>query len=177
MATVSQSVERLEKLLANAVDNFTPFASKALLRCEEAVKEIIQVYPPQPSRTRSGSFNTYVRGVGSYPKSMFVSDASQPGGYKLKKKKIGKIRYTSQQLDKRWSMYVTAKSGKVEGALTNGASYSGYVNGFETGNVHQVGFHKETGWISSDDAIEQAMPEIEAISKQAVDDFVKLFAM
>lgn len=176
MAKVSASFERLENLLANADKLFVPFASKAILECLEAVKEIIQVYPPQPSRTRAKTFNTYVRGQGQYPKSAFVPDKESPGGFKTKKVKKSAIRFSSQQLDKRWKMQVTSSATGADGVLSNDATYSGYVNGFEDGGIQQVGFHKATGWVSSNEAIDAAMPEIEAIVGQSVERFLAKFA-
>lgn len=176
MTKVSASFERIEKLLADADKLFVPFASKAILECLEAVREIIQVYPPQPSRTRGKTFNTYVRGQGQYPKSAFILAKDAPGGFKAKKVKKSAIRFTSQQLDKRWKMRVASSATGADGVLSNDASYSGYVNGFEDGEVKQVGFHKTTGWKSSNDAIEEAMPEIEAIVGQSVEKFLAKFA-
>jgi len=177
-STTSSTFDKLESLLANADEKFTPFASKAILRAEEAVQEIIQVYPSQPSRTRSKTFNTYVRGIGRYPKSAFVVDSKAPGGYRIKKKiDRSRIRYTSEQLDKRWVKSVRASGGRATGELINTASYSGYVNGFEQGNVRQASFHKDTGWVSSDTAIADATPIIQAIANEEAEKFTRLFSM
>jgi hypothetical protein len=171
MIEVTVSDERIRKLLANAAAKFAPFASRAILAAEQVVKSIIQVYPPQPSRTRAKHFNTYVRGVGQYPRSSFIADASEPGGYRTKRTKRASIRMTSQQLDKRWQMSVFADGDEVKGELRNTANYSGYVNGFEEGEVHQVSFHTESGWVSADEAIEKARPEINRLAEQTAQDF------
>jgi hypothetical protein len=164
----------IENMLANAAKKFAPFASKALLLALEITKEIIQVYAPQPSRTRAKTFNTYVRGLGNFPKSAFVADNDAPGGFRTKKVPRASIRMTSQQMDKRWQMNVSDEGGGViTGELINTASYSGYVVGFKVGEVRQMDFHAESGWVSASDAITQAMPGIQKVSEDAVQDFVQ----
>lgn len=172
---VDVTSDRVENLLAKADELFVPFASKAIMRAMEAVKEIIQVYAPQPSRTRSKTFNTYVRGVGRYPKSAFVRDVDQPGGYRTKKVSRAQIRMTSQQMDKRWKMTVKASKTEASGTLENTASYSGHVVGFLNEDPKQVYFHKESGWVAADDAISQAMPNIQKIANDTADEFIKIF--
>ena len=163
MAT-SSTIDRLESMLANASEKFAPFASKAVLACEEAVKEIIQVYPPQPDRMRSGRLNTYVRSQGWYPKSAFIADTKAPGGFRTKRVPRGKIRMTSQQMDKRWVEQVeAADAGGVNGTLENTATYSGLVVGWKDGDPQQKSYHAVTGWVAADDAIDAAGPEIDAI--------------
>jgi hypothetical protein len=169
-------ISRMEDVLANASELFAPFASKAVLEAEEAVQEVIQVYAPQPSRTRARTFNTYVRGQGNYPRSFFTADASEPGGFKVKRAKRGQIKLTSQQLDKRWTKNVKASGGTVEGNLHNSASYSGYVNGWEGTDPKQVSFHAASGWVSADAALAKAGPDIDSIVDAAVQSFLDKLA-
>jgi hypothetical protein len=165
------AIGRMEAALADASNIFAPFASKAVLECDEVVQEIIQVYAPQPARTRARTFNTYVRGRGRYPKSAFVADATQPGGYKIKRIRRGSIKLTSQQLDKRWKKEVVVNNGAVVGTLRNTASYSGYVNGWQDSEPRQVSFHAASGWVSADKALAEASDAIDGI----IDDTVQKF--
>ncbi len=166
MATVK--IGKLQELLAGAEALFLPHASKAILEAEVVVKEIWGAYPPQPPRDRAKSFNTYVRGKGNYPKSAFVADQSEPGGYKTKRVKAGTVKLTSQRMNTRFKVDVNG----AKGTLTNTADYSSYVIGNETEDPSQVSFHSETGWVSTDQAIAQAMPQIEAIAQEAAEKFV-----
>jgi hypothetical protein len=170
------TISRMEDVLANASEIFAPFASRAVLDAEEAVQEVIQVYAPQPSRTRARTFNTYVRGKGRYPKSFFVPDASQPGGFKVKAARRGQIKLTSQQLDKRWTKEAKLAGGGVEGHLHNSASYSGYVNGWKDNAPKQVSFHAASGWVSADDALAKAGPDVDGIIEAAVQSFLDKLA-
>jgi hypothetical protein len=162
--------------LENAEGLFLPLASQAIAVCLEAVKEEIQPTPEQPSRTRAKTFNTYVRDTGNFPRSAFKSSAGTPGGYKVvgknALKKAGRVRYTSQHSSKRFRMTVTVTEDAVIGNLHNFASYSGYLWGPESGTPHQVAFHHETGWVSTDQALRAAQPQMEDALQTAIDQFV-----
>ena len=168
--------EALTKALGNAEALFKPFASRAISESLVAISAEIEPYPPQPDRMRSGHLNTYVRGQGSYPKSAFIPDSKELGGFRLKKGSHA-IKLTSQQMDKKYKQEVTVNKKSVIGILSNDASYSGWVVGPKKGTPHQVAFHAETGWVNSDDAVEQAMPQIESAMSDAVDDFIEMLAM
>jgi hypothetical protein len=170
--TVSDSAGELEKVLRNMQSRFVPIASRAVAVCLETIKEIWQVYPPQPARDRAKSFNTYVRGVGRYPRSSFVQNAKFAGGYKLRRTKPGRISMTSERMDTRFNMQVHPGEIEVTGRLSNDASYAPYVIGPKDGDPHQAPFHTVTGWITSTDALDQAMPEIDRIEEEAVSKFM-----
>ena len=162
--------------LANSLDMaaalFVAPASRAIAESLLAVQEIIEVYPPQPPRDRAATFNTYVRGRGQYPRSAFI--ALPGGGHKIKRTAAAKIRMTSQQMDKRFRVEVVPTDTDVTGTLKNTATYSGWVLGSEDQGEtpHQVAFHAETGWVSRDAAIEQAMPAIDEAMNKAIDEFL-----
>lgn len=153
--------------LLNGVDRlFVPLASKAVAASLSHIEELQAPYPPQPPRDRGSSFNTYVRGVGFYPRSAFKADPESPGGYKTKrktKKLAGEIRYTSEQMDKRYVQRVRALANAVEGVLRNEASYSGYVIGDE-----QTAYHKADGWPYKEDVLTAAQPFIDAQADAAI---------
>lgn len=152
--------DELASALEGADRLFMPLASKAMAISLTAIESIIAPYPPQPARDRAAHFNTYVRGQGNYPKSAFVADSSEPGGYRTKRVPKASIRLTSQQMDKRFSKSVKVKENILQGELRNEATYSGYVIGPVEGDPHQVSFHAQTGWVNADDAIAQATPDI-----------------
>jgi len=165
----------LEKALTNAIQQFKILASEAMVKSLEAVEEIVSPYPPQPDRMRSGHLNTYVRGQGSYPKSAFVPDATEPGGFAMKKRvPRSSIRMTSQQMDKRYKKTVVQMDETVEGSLYNTATYSGYVIGSKTEKPRQQPFHALTGWPNKDDSFEQALPQIHKYVERAIDKLLRL---
>jgi hypothetical protein len=166
-------LDRLKALLANADTLFMPFASRASLDIADGIKSIISVYPPQPARDRAKTFNTYVRGKGRYPKSAFVKNPREPGGYATKRVNKGQIKMTSQRMDASFEENVTQGSDFVKVNLSNRASYSGFVIGFENGSPHQQPFHKETGWASTEDAVGVAMGEVSGIMEGALQDFFR----
>jgi len=133
-----------------------------------AVEEIISPYPPQPPRDRAKTFNTYVRGVGRYPKSAFT-------GGKVKLKKGAKVKRTSQRLNTKFRTEVNVQNDEVLGELRNEASYSGWVLGSEdkTKDPHQMEYHAQTGWVNEDEALRQADGEISRIFDEMADDFLK----
>lgn len=143
----------------------------------ESVREIMAPYPPQPDRERSGSFNTYVRGVGNYPKSSFKQMAD--GTWKPSRKlAAGKIKFTSQRLSTKWRISIAQSAESVDGELSNEAGYSGFVLGHKKGvqandNVpEQVDFHATTGWSNIEDAMAQAEGKISAAFEDIADELV-----
>ena len=170
-----EGFDELEKALGNANELFKPLASKAMSISLQAIKAEIAPYPPQPDRMRSGSLNTYVRGQGRYPKSAFIPDSGEPGGFRTKKGSQA-VKLTSQQMNKKFRRKVKVRKAWVEGELRNDATYSGYVIGPESGDPHQVDFHAQTGWTNADDAIEQARPIIDNSIDFAVNALIEKLA-
>ena len=169
-------LDGLDKLVVgidHADELFAPYASKAIAVSLTAIEERSSTYPPQPDRMRSGHLNTYVRGVGTYPKSAFVPDTKQPGGYAIKKRYSGSIKFTSQDMKSRFKHEAKTSGNVVTGELRNDATYSGYVIGSVTDDPKQADFHAETGWVSKEEAVALAQPEIEKAYRQAVADFLK----
>lgn len=166
------TADALGRALTNAVEQFKHLASKTMALSLKAVEEEVSPYPPQPNRMRSGHMNTYVRGQGSYPKSAFVPDASAPGGFATKRVKTGVVRFTSQQMDKRYHMSVTDAGQSIEGRLWNSATYSGYVIGSKTDDPRQQSFHAETGWPNKEDSFEAAKPKINSFVEAVIDEFM-----
>ena len=156
---ITKDFDDFEKVLQNSPSIFTDVGSGLVAYTLEAIKEIISPYPAQPDRNRAKTFNTYVRGIGNYPKSAFTGNAGAPGGFNIKPRKQikkGKIKLTSQQMSKRFQMSVKISGNDIEGTLVNNATYSGFVLGPKEGDPHQASFHAETGWENADDAVDKA---------------------
>lgn len=175
MSVEMSNTASLEDALNKLDQLFVPFASKAISESLGALESTISPYPPQPARNRSKRFNTYVRGVGFYPRSAFTADSKEPGGFKVKRKKGMTIRMTSQQMDKRYKQVVKVNPDGVEGHLLNTATYSGFVIGHkdEQAPYHQAPYHKETGWPNQDDVLTQVTPFIDGKRDEAIDSLIK----
>lgn len=171
----SDDFSELREALNSVETLFKPFASKGIARSLSAISRVIEPYPPQPDRMRSGRLNTYVRGQGRYPKSAFVPDVREPGGFAIKKGARA-IKLTSQQMDKKYRHKVEVTDESVVGILSNEATYSGWVVGPKEGDPHQVSFHAETGWVNADDAVEQAKESILGYMSEAIEDFIEVLA-
>ena len=111
----------------------------------EALKVVQQEasrFPPQPSRTRSKHFNTWMREVGQLPRSAF--GVSKKTG-KTTIRRAGKyVIRRSEYLLQKWKVaqpQIRAGSGYIVGRITNAASYGVFVQG-----ARQAKFHAQTGW-------------------------------
>ena len=185
---ILKGFDELARGLENAESLFLPLATQAMAYSLEALHEAFQMIPSQPDRDRAWKpgrprpYNTYVRNVGQYPRSAFSADFREPGGYKVKNKtkmkKAGKVRLTSQQSSKRWKMTVMADPHNVIGMLRNDATYSGYVWGYAYGGGTPVQspFHHQTGWISTEEAITLAEPEMERSFEVALKQFTDVLS-
>ena len=147
----------------------------------EAIYDRISPYPPQPDRMRAKTFNGYVRGIGVFPKSAFFfssEDQLWQRRPRISKATRAKIRYTSQQMSKKWRLTVVAAADGtgVTGTLANLATYSGWVVGpLDTAKrPHQAAWHTLTGWPNSDDSIKAAQPDISAAFGAAMDQIIKI---
>jgi hypothetical protein len=182
----SDDLKRFAEALGQSTEFSIPMAEKAIGIGLSAIREVMAPYPPQPARDRAKTFNTYVRGIGRFPKSSFEFEAGE--GLWLRKAKSaylrgprgGKVRRTSQRLSTKWRLMVWRMDGAggqfgVEGELRNDATYSGWVNGpiDKAADPHQVAPHTLTGWVNADDGLAQAQPEIDAAFAQALDGIVK----
>jgi hypothetical protein len=174
--TLGDEFNSLAKGLENADELFVPFASEAVAKCLDLINDVNGPYPPQPDRMRSGHLNTYVRGQGHYPASAFVSNPALPGGFSIHRYGVKSVKMTSQQMDKKFKKTVKTTNVAVIGELRNTASYSGFVIGSKQDEPRQRGYHAETGWVSKEDAIDQAKPEMEKVYGEAVDKFVDSLA-
>lgn len=116
---------------------------------EEAMRESLKVvqqeasrFPPQPSRTRAKSFNTWVREVGQMPRSAF--GVSRKTGKTTIRRAGRAVLRKSEMLLKKWKEaqpQIRIGGGYIVGRITNAASYGKFVQG-----IRQARFHAATGW-------------------------------
>lgn len=160
--------ERIANFLRDAERAFIPFASRAIGRILVALEALVEPYPPQPDRDRASTFNTYVRGIGQFPRSAFKRDIKAPGGFKVSRKvKTGTIKLTSQQMDRKFHTEVRTTEKEVIGRHWNEATYSGYVLG-----PAQVPWHRATGWANRDEVLDLLQPQIDEEKEAAVEEFM-----
>ena len=168
-----------------------PLAERAIGEILEELKSIMSPYPAQPDRDRANPgnkpspYNTYVRGIGQFPRSSFKNvggewQRKKRGAYKAGPKG-GTVRRTSQQLGKRWRIRVRGSSKGVEGELSNSAGYAGVVLGHKgagssDGIPQQADYHGKTGWPNVDDSIAAVQPKRDQIADQLIDEIINRLA-
>jgi hypothetical protein len=181
MADGSEGMAEFEDALAQSATFSLPMAEKAIGISLAAIQAQISPYPPQPARDRAKTFNTYVRGIGRFPRSDFEYFDSQwlrkPRNAYKRGKRGGKVRYTSQKMSQKYRLTVAREvegGVGVTGELRNDATYSGWVVGSKDTALipHQVAPHTLTGWPNADDAIVAAQPDIDAAFSEALDSVV-----
>lgn len=154
-------IQDFDKIKDEIVPALSQAAETSLLLVEGSLKE----YPPQPSRIRSAHFNTYVRGVGSYPRSAFTKKSGKLSTKRAEKAtKRGKVRMTSQKLGAHWKHKIETNEQGVVGYIGNEVTYASFVQGDS-----QTGFHAETGWLTDDEAIEDETGHITDHFNDAID--------
>jgi hypothetical protein len=180
-------VDSFETALKTVEDLVMPEAERAIGESLEELRKIMAPYPPQPDRDRANQnkehpspYNTYVRGIGQFPRSSFAQvdgawGRKKKGAYK-KGPKGGKVRRTSQNLKKKWNLTVKQDGNAVSGVLENTASYSGVVLGHKQGSGEhadsipdQAPFHADTGWMNIDDGMTQVQPKIDRAFRRVID--------
>jgi hypothetical protein len=188
MPAATEGFDELMQALEQAREIALPLGEQAVAVGLTAIRSQMAPYPPQPDRDRAkppggpSPYNTYVRGIGQFPRSSF---AQVDGKWERKKKgaykpgpKGGTVRRTSQEMNKKWRMQVRREGNTVVGELENQASYSGQVMGHKPGADNSDGidyqrpYHAETGWTNVDDAINAARPAFDQAVSQAIDAIV-----
>lgn len=188
MPAATEGFNELEQALRQASEIALPLGERAVAAGLTAIRQALAPYAPQPDRDRArppggpSPYNTYVRGIGHFPRSSF---AQVDGRWERKKKgaykpgpKGGTVRRTSEQMNKKWRIEVRREpiqgAPAVLGILENQASYSGSVLGHKPGGDTSDGialqepYHALSGWNNVDDAKEQAMPAFHAACDQAI---------
>jgi len=130
----------------------------------DRVMDVVTVYPPQPDRMRSGRFNTYVRGIGQFPRDAFNDDGTLIGVSQF----VDRIRFTSEQLDQQWQQYIEIYPESAECLIYNTASYADYVVG-----ERQTWFHELTGWPTLGGALDKV--DVWAVYEDILDEITWMF--
>lgn len=138
---------------------------------EGAMRESLKVvqqdasrFPPQPSRTRSKHFNTWVRERGQLPRSAFGISAKTG---KTTIRHAGRAVYrVSEKLIQKWKTaqpQIRVGVGYIVGRITNAASYGVWVQGEK-----QTKWHKSTGWKTVNQILASKEQRILAVFRAAV---------
>lgn len=174
---LNDDADKFAAELAKASETALPIAARAIGQSLLAIQGEIARVPPQPSRTRAKTFNTWVREIGRLPKASFEQvdgewQRKRKGAYSSKKW----LSLKSQMMAKKWRTQVTQNPSDVTGELRNDARYSGFVVGTKNQgkDPHQVPFHAQTGWPNADDSVRLAQPAIDAIWGEAINGVVKV---
>lgn len=175
MATLSVKITGLADVVKkwNGIpDKVRSGVRAAMTRGAALIINELQTYPPQPDRMRSGHLNTYVRGIGSYPARAFGGNGKLKRGARTGK--FGRVRFTSQQLARKWTI---SQSMNVKGfgiMIENTATYAPYVHSRDgVGVKKQTAFHKLTGWPTLEDVAEKHLPDIVTGVQRAIGDALK----
>ena len=127
----------------------------------------LKPYPPQPPRDRAKTFNTYVRGIGHFPRSSFAGGQRKKRGAYKPGARGGTVRRTSERLGARWSSKVQRAGGGWLGITSNSASYADVVQGQK-----QPYYHLQTGWVTTFRAKMENLPRIAQMFRDAMGRFV-----
>ena len=191
--TQVEGFDEFENALRRAGEIAAPYAEAAIGQVLSIIHQRMNNYPPQPDRDRANPgdkpspYNTYVRGIGHFPRSSFKQ---VNGVWERKKRKAyrpgprgGKVHRTSENLQNKWRIKVTRRGLAVEGELRNEASYSGSVLGHRQGYAGvddgiptQAPYHADTGWPNVDDTLAQAENDINQAMTRALDQVMQTLA-
>lgn len=166
-----QGFDELIQALQRTPEIAKPFMVRAMQQSVALIVGILRPYPPQPPRDRAGSLNTYVRGIGFFPRASFEGGERKKRGAYEAGSRGGKVRRVSERLGEKWTWKVEEADGGLVGIVGNLASYSEIVQGRK-----QPTFHRRTGWTTVDEAVIQAEPQIVQRFEQARDETVEALA-
>ena len=138
---------------------------------EPAMREALKVVaqeaarvPPQPSRTRSKHFNTWIREKGAYTIATFKTKSGKER--KRPNTRAGRLLRASEMLLQKWKTaqpdIIVTESG-ISGTITNKASYGQYVQGEK-----QARFHAVTGWKTTNQILDAQKTRILKVFQDAL---------
>lgn len=164
--------EELVEALRAFPDVAMPAAKRAMDDSLRFMVGVLRPYPAQPPRNRARRFNTYVRGIGHFPRASFSEsgERKQRGAYKVGERG-GRVRRDSELLGNKWVHEVRPVNEGLVGILGNIASYSGAVQGRS-----QWGYHARTGWVTVDQALIASEPQIVRNFERALDETMEVLA-
>lgn len=134
----------------------------AMIQSVDLLRNELATFPPQPSRTRAKTFNTWVREIGRLPRVAFFTQS----GARRKGNRIAS-GFTpdppSQKLLAHWrdaNAEIVIAGTQMTGRMSNPVTYGPFVEGDKQARPHQ-----ETGW-----------PTIKSAELKYVNRIVELFA-
>ncbi len=146
-----EGAEEIARAMLVAPKVAGPLVERGVHQSLLVVEGKVAPYPPEPDRMRSGTFNSYLRGVGHMPKSYFFGGGSEgPRG--------GKPLFNSEDLGQKWGIETRRTPTGYLGILGNPVSYADVVQGTE-----QAPYHIETGWVGIVQAAKESAKAIQAI--------------
>jgi hypothetical protein len=154
----NKDLDRFQRDITSAVRALPSFLARAATNSLLLLESDLKEYPPQPPRDRGVRFNTYVRGIGHFPKSYFTGGGAGSG----------QVRYTSEKLGASYGHRVRTGARGAEGELTNPVSYQEFVQG-----EHQQDYHDETGWETVEEVMAKHKDEIDREIDQAMEMFLR----
>ncbi len=167
-----EGFDELIRALQRMPEIARPIARQAMAQTLALIVGILKPYPPQPPRDRAGSLNTYVRGIGFFPRASFEAGERKKRGAYEAGPRGGKVRRVSERLGEKWTWEVEeVGDGGLVGIIGNLASYSEIVQGRK-----QPAFHRRTGWTTVEEAVIQAEPQIVQRFEKARDDVMEALA-
>lgn len=129
----------------------------------DVVKQEASRFPPQPSRTRSKHFNTWIREKGAYTIATFKG---ANGFRKRPNTRAGRLIRPSEKLLRNWKTArpdIYAGAGYIIGKIVNRVSYGQFVQGEK-----QAGFHAQTGWKTTTQIIRAQQKRIVKVFEDAL---------
>jgi hypothetical protein len=166
-----EGFDELKRALERSPEIARPIIQRAMNESLMLLVGLLRPYPPQPSRTRARRFNTYARGIGFFPRRSFEGGERKKRGAFQAGARGGRVRRVSEKLGEKWTWEVRETPAGLVGVLGNTASYSEVVQGRK-----QPAFHRRTGWVTVDEALGQAEPQIMERFGQAADELVEVLA-
>lgn len=194
---VIQGFDQLAKALKDSPAAVLPLVREAMLKSVLVVEGLLKTYPPETDANKPGRWrqiknkkSVSLRPMGYYERragwwypvmrgaTLGPKPKKSEGAMTAKRARkayglVGsggvagyKLIRSSEDLGKHWTHEVQAASTGIIGIVGNIASYAVPVQG---PRVVQIKRMKAIGWPNVDDALEQAMPDIEAAFSEAVD--------
>lgn len=151
-----EGADLIARALRIAPQVANPIVKQGVTQSLHVLEGMLAPYPPQPSRMRSNSFNTYVRGKGQMTRASFDEGGSFTGA--TDGPRGGKPLFNSEDLGQKWGIEVKQERGGFFGLLGNPVSYADVVQGSK-----QPAYHKETGWVTIFEAAKKAAKPIQMI--------------
>lgn len=186
-----QGFEKLLKGLEEMPEVARPIFEQAMENSLAVVHDILAEYPPETEANQPGRFSLktrkpmgfYERGRGWWypvmrPESLGTFLGKRQGAIKTPKRLTQfsrvagyKLRQTSERLGTKWARRIEYQPVEVTGEVGTTVSYADAVQGDQQAHIHAG-----RGWVTAEQALEQAEEEIYGFFDEAVDEYLSKFA-